>query len=127
MNDGRNVVMLVDDDAAVRSSLARLLSSAHLPFLMFDSAEDFLSKIPADARGCAVFDVHLPGMSGFALQEIVTREHPNVAVVIITGFDEEGSEALAFAGGAIAFLRKPFDAGELLTILRKSFVESGPR
>ncbi len=122
MTKDRNMVILVDDDAAVRSSIARLLSSAHLPFAMFPNAEDFLATVPSDTRGCAIIDVHLPGKSGFDLQQIVARDHPNLSVVIITGFDEERSEERAMSAGAIAFLRKPFDAESLLALLKKSMV-----
>jgi FixJ family two-component response regulator len=125
MNNGLNPVMLVDDDAAVRNSLARLLTSAHLPFAMFENAEDFLANLPAAAPACVILDIHLPGKSGLDLQQILAERHPTVPIVIITGIDDEHAEKRALAAGAIAFLRKPFDAEALLDVLKKSQLRPG--
>jgi len=124
MDESQTMVMVVDDDAAVRSSLARLFTSAHLSFAMFDTAEAFLAEVGASTRGCAIVDVQLPGMTGFCLQNIISRDFPSLEVIIITGFDEETAEQRALGGGAIAFLRKPFDPAALLGLLRKSLAPS---
>jgi FixJ family two-component response regulator len=120
MTNGRNTVMLVDDDAAVRHSLARLLTSAHLPFVMFENAEDFLANLPSAPPACVILDIHLPGKSGLDLQQMLAVRYPELPIVMITGIDDDGAEQRALAAGAIAFLRKPFDAEALLALLHKS-------
>jgi two-component system response regulator FixJ len=124
MNDDRDMVIVVDDDVSVRISLARLLSSAQLPFTMYGSAEEFLHNVPTTAGGCAVIDIHLPASSGLDLQKMIAQRYPDLSVVIITAFDEEDAEQQALANGAVAFLRKPFDAEALLRLLRSTLVKS---
>ena len=124
MNNGLNTVMLVDDDAAVRNSLARLFSSAHLPFVMFATAEDFLANLPNRPPACVILDIDLPGKSGLDVQRILAELHPQLPVVIITGIEDEGAEQRARAAGALAFLRKPFDAEALLALLKTQMRQS---
>ena len=124
MNEERDRVIVVDDDVSVRISLARLFSSAHIPFDMYSSAEDFLANVPASARGCALIDIHLPGLNGLDLQDIIALRNPNLPVIIITAFDDERAEQRALASGAVAFFRKPFDAEALLGLLKDALTRT---
>src|SRR4051812_10702157 len=116
MNNSRNVVIVVEDDASVRVSLARLLASANLQYLMFESAEDFLELVDPAVTGVAVLDVHLPGITGLDLQKIIAARYAQLGVVIMSAFEDAQAEQRSVADGAIAFLHKPFEPDALLRL-----------
>jgi FixJ family two-component response regulator len=64
----RETVFLVDDDAAVRKSLTRLLQSAGLEARAFGGANEFLEALEPGATGCVVLDLSMPGRDGLAIQ-----------------------------------------------------------
>ena len=102
-------VFVVDDDPLVRRALTRLLKSAGYPVEAFESAEAFLSRGAAGGGGVLVLDVRMPGMSGIDLQERLAANGAGMPIVFITAHDDESARERALAGGARAFLRKPFD------------------
>ena len=112
------VVAVVDDDPRIRESLESLIASAGFTARVFSRAEDFLSGSQLAAVGCLITDVRMPGMDGVALQRHVRSLRPDLPVIFITAHYEDDVERKALAGGAACFLRKPFDAGELLRATR---------
>ena len=106
-------VCIVDDDASIRTALRRLFLSAGLTVATFASAEEFLREADGTA-GCVVADVHLGGMNGLELQAALIRRGDALPMILISGVASEEMEAEALRLGAIAFLRKPFNAGTLL-------------
>lgn len=108
------IVAVVDDDPRIRESLESLLESAGLTARVFSRAEDFLCGGHLAAAGCLITDVRMPGMDGIALQRHVRAVRPDLSVIFITAHHEDEVERRALAEGAACFLRKPFDARELL-------------
>jgi FixJ family two-component response regulator len=108
-------VILVEDDAAVRGSLALLLQLHGYSTREFGSAEQFLgAAVPLNRPACILADIRLPGMSGIALQARMVPDHSSPPVLLMTA---QGSETLARAAllqGAVDFLEKPIDEGALL-------------
>ena len=108
-------VVLVEDDAAVRCSLALLLQLHGYRTCEFDSAEAFLGGAAALERpACALVDIRLPGMSGLALQARMEREHRGPPVLLMTAQGDEAIARTALLQGAIDFLEKPIDETVLL-------------
>lgn len=105
-------VYIVEDDAAVRAGMRRLLRPLGLPVREFASAEEFLA-VSADARGCLVLDLSLPGMNGLQLQERLGAQRSDIPIVFVTSHFDTASQETALARGAIAFLRKPFGLDQL--------------
>jgi FixJ family two-component response regulator len=107
-------VLLVEDDAAVRSSLALLLRLHGLRTEEFGSAEEFLGATVNERPACALLDIRLPGMSGLALQARIVRENRGLPVLLMTALADAEIARTALLQGAIDFLEKPIDEGELL-------------
>lgn len=105
-------VCVVDDDEAVRSSIARLLQSARYDVKSFASAQAYLDSPPEPAAHCVVLDVWMPGLSGIDLQEMVSRRGEQI--IFMSGHADVPLCARAMKGGAIDFLTKPVDADLLL-------------
>jgi FixJ family two-component response regulator len=107
-------VFVVDDDAAVRKALARLLASAGYRTEAFASAEELLARTAFDAVGCIVLDVQMPGLNGLELQQALATRDRHLPIVFITGHGDIPMSVRAMKAGAVDFLPKPFDDDELL-------------
>ncbi len=107
-------VFIVDDDAAVRDSLALLLSLHGHCTAQFGSAEDFLSAARADWAGCAILDIRMPGMDGIALLDAMKARGIALPALVVTAHGDVASARAAFKGDAVDFLEKPFDEATLL-------------
>lgn len=102
------VVFIVDDDAAVRDSLAVLLSTTGLKVESYGSAEEFLDAWTPAQTGCLVLDVRMPGISGLELLEKLNSTRAGIPVVIITGHGDVKIAVKAMKLGAVDFIEKPF-------------------
>ena len=113
----RAMVAVVDDDARMRHSIGNLLESAGHTAAIFSSADEFVQAgPPADAQ-CLVLDVRMPGMDGLELQHLLKTIRPRLHVIFVTAHYDEVIRRRAMDHGAVQFLRKPFDGGELLRIV----------
>jgi FixJ family two-component response regulator len=114
MDDVRPVVWVVDDDASVCRGLTRLLRSAALTVETFRTGRDFLSRHDPQRHGCLVLDLSLPDTTGLELQQLLHGLGESVPVVFISGEADIPTSVRAMREGAVDFLTKPVDSGELL-------------
>lgn len=102
------MVFLVDDDDAVRDALALLLRSVGLRSTGYSDPLRFLDQADAQAIGCVVLDIRMPGISGLdVLSQLADRS--DLPVIMLTGHANVDLCRRAFKGGAIEFLQKPVD------------------
>jgi two-component system response regulator FixJ len=113
-------VFIVDDDEAVRESLAALLEANGFVATSFPSALHFLAHADRAAAGCLLSDVRMPDMDGLELQEKVAADYPNLAVVIVTGHADVPLAVRAMKAGAIDFIEKPFAEDVLVAAVRQA-------
>ena len=118
MQDARECVSIVDDDALVLRSLGRLLHSAGFAVETFSSPHEFLRRWSENPPGCVVMDLSMPGLSGLELQQALARAADTRPVVFISGRSSVASSVQAMKAGAVDFLTKPFDAEKLLGAVR---------
>ena len=102
------IVYIVDDDAAVRDSLAVLLSTAGLKVDTYTTGEEFLDAWSPAAAGCLVLDIRMPGLSGLDLLEQLASRKSRIPVVMITGHGDVKIAVKAMKLGAADFIEKPF-------------------
>ena len=103
------VVFIIDDDEAVRDSLAALVEVAGLSARTFDNALAFLHRHSPEQPGCVVADLRMPFMDGLELQDELSRRGSGLPLIIITAHGEVSSAVTALRAGAVDFLEKPFD------------------
>jgi FixJ family two-component response regulator len=114
----RATVHLVDDDASFLTAVGRLLRAGGYEVRTFTSADQFLQKPPADAPGCAIVDLQMPGLSGLELQDALAKVENPLPLVFLTGHGDIPTSVRAMRCGAEDFLTKPvkkqalFDAVE---------------
>lgn len=106
----RRYVAVIDDDASLCRSLARLLQQAGYQVITFESAEQFLADPLRAHFGCLLVDIQLGGMSGIEMHRALLALGDPTPVVYITAFDDPRAKQEALELGASAFFRKT-DAG----------------
>lgn len=117
-------VFIVDDDLSVRESLDALIRFEGWQVETFASAVDFLARPPLLSPGCLILDIALPGLSGLDLQKRLAAECGHLPIIFITGFGDVPTTVQAMKAGAIDFLTKPFDHGELLRAIPNAIERS---
>jgi len=113
----RPTVYIVDDDPAVRRSLALWLGFRGLNTLDYDAAENFLAALGADAQGCAILDVRMQGMDGLGVQRELVRRGIDLPLVFLTGQADVPTVRTALKAGAYDFLEKPVDNDRLVEVV----------
>ena len=106
-------VYVIDDDEAVRDSMAFLLETADLKVRTYESAETFLDERDR-APGCIITDVRMPGINGLELARRIRDSGSNEPVIVITGHADLPLAIEAMRAGVIDFVEKPFDDEVLL-------------
>lgn len=114
MTSNEPTVFIVDDDPSVLKSLKRLLQSAGWKAATFESADEFLGAHDADAHGCLLLDMSMPGHDGLELQRRLREMGSSLPVVFLTGHGDVPSSVTAMRAGAVNFLSKPVNDEALL-------------
>jgi len=120
MADPLQNIVVVEDDAGMRTAVERLLRAAGFHALMFPSAEALLATDAADSAGCLILDIHLPGISGFDLRRRLLASGHNAPVIFITAVDDEPARQEARQLKCHAYFRKPFEGVVLLATIRQA-------
>jgi len=122
------MVCIVDDDAAIRRSLVRLVESLGMRARAFASPSEFLDDDPAiEDLACLLLDVHLPGMDGFDLYDRLVQVGLSAPVIFITGDPRADTAARAARAEAVACLEKPYEETALLDALRLAIDRASKR
>lgn len=110
-------VHVVDDDVAVRRSLERLLDSAGLHAISYETAFAFLEAATNLAAGCVLLDIKMPGMDGLELQALLRQRNASLPVIMMTGQGDVQSAVRAMKAGAVDFIEKPYNDDVLLNAI----------
>jgi two-component system response regulator FixJ len=119
------MICVVDDDEAVRDSLAALFEVEGFEVVAFASARDFLDDALAGA-GCLVTDLRMPDMNGLELLAALAGRADAPPVIMITGHGDVPMAVRAMRLGAADFIEKPFDGQVLLRRVREVLRAAGP-
>ena len=101
------IVVIVDDDAAVREGVSELILSAGLRPVCFASTRDLLDADVLQRPGCLILDVRMPGASGLDLQHHLARSGNPKPIIFLTGHGDIPMTVQAMKAGAVDFLTKP--------------------
>ncbi|HVX75586.1 MAG TPA: response regulator FixJ [Bradyrhizobium sp.] len=118
--DDRPVIHVIDDDAAMRDSLAFLLDVNGYRALLHESANAFLEQGAAESSTCVVSDIRMPGMNGIELVRRLKSKGTSCPVILITGHGDVALAVEAMKAGAVDFIEKPFDDAAILEAIRSA-------
>ena len=113
-------VFVIDDDKAVRLAIKNVLESVGLRAEPFASPREFLKSERADAPGCLVLDVRVPGASGLDFQNELAAAKVEIPIIFITGHGDIPMSVQAMKAGAVDFLTKPFRDQDLLDAVQRA-------
>ena len=113
-------VFVVDDDAALRRSIAFLAESVGWRVRAFAGPEEFLRAPDLACGGCLVLDIRMPGMSGLELQRELQARAIELPIVFITGHGDIAMAVQAMKDGALDFIEKPFKDQQLLDAIARA-------
>lgn len=114
------LIHLVDDDAAVREGLARLIGTVGLRVHGWADPQAFLDGFDREAIGAIVLDLRMPGIGGLAVLERLVAAGVDQPVILLTGHGTVDLCRRAFKSGAAEFLEKPVDDEQLLETLQNA-------
>ena len=114
------LIHLIDDDAAVRDSLALLIGTVGLRVQPWASPQDFMAQFDRAGIGAIVLDVRMPGISGLTVLEKLVAEGVDQPAIMLTGHGTVEMRRRAFKSGAAEFLEKPVDDQKLLDALQSA-------
>jgi two-component system response regulator FixJ len=114
-------VYVVDDDEGVRDSMRILLESCGMHVQDYGSARQFLDRGHNDSNACLILDIHMPGMSGLELLDVLREKGSGLPVIAITGRGDAPLRAQLARAGARAVFDKPVDDGALLKTIETVF------
>ena len=116
--NSESTVFLVDDEVSVLRAISRLLRSAGLNVETFRSGPEFLQRYDANAAGCLVLDIAMPGVNGLDLEQTLNSKRIEVPIIFLTGHGDIPMSVQAMKRGAMDFLTKPANDEDLLTAIR---------
>jgi two-component system response regulator FixJ len=125
MMPSKPVVHVVDDDAAIRRSLERLLNSAGFTPVSYETPLVFLAAASGRLTGCILLDLWMPGMDGLEVQTRLRRMGILLPVIVMTAGGDVQTAVRAMKAGAIDFIEKPFDDEVLLNAIKASLAPAG--
>ena len=118
MPSDADIVHVVDDDEAMRDSMAFLLRAENFQVKTYADAADFLNALPQINTGCIVTDVRMPGMSGIELLQRLRELKVSLPVIVVSGHGDVPLAVEAMKTGALDFIEKPFDDEVFLHAVR---------
>jgi len=117
-------VYIIDDEHAIRDSLALMIAQENIPVMTFESAEAFLAVCPQECYGCAIIDYRMPEMDGLQLQEELAKRNISLPIIFLTGHGNIPTSVKAMKAGAIDFLTKPVRREKLISVVTNAMIES---
>jgi RNA polymerase sigma factor (sigma-70 family) len=120
MKKADQLVLVIDDDPAMRLAITELIEAVGLSCRTFGSAQEFLEAELPDVPKCLVLDVRLPGLSGLNLQRELIERDIQIPIIFITGHGDIPMTVQAMKAGAVEFLTKPFRDQDLLDAIEQA-------
>lgn len=112
------MIYIIEDDQNVRDGFRLLLNSVGYDSMEFDNAEAFLTNYKSGINDLVILDIHLIGIDGLKLLEIMNKQKIHLPVIIVTAYDNQTARIAAKNYGALAYFRKPVDSKALIDAIR---------
>jgi two-component system nitrogen regulation response regulator GlnG len=119
MTEGRHI-WIIDDDDSIRFVLKKALENADMQVTSFDSADSALDKLQYSEPDAIITDIRMPGMDGLELLSRLSRQYPDLPVIVMTAHTDLDSAVSAYQGGAFEYLPKPFDIDDAVALAQRA-------
>lgn len=119
-------VYIIDDNAAILEGLKNLLQSVNLSVQAYQNPQTFLEQISETTTGCVLLDVRMPYLSGMMVLERIVSKHPQLSVIMLSGYGDIPMAVKAIKMGAVDFVAKPFKEQSLLDLVQTTLQKNTP-
>jgi two-component system response regulator DctR len=116
----KGIVHIVDDEEAIRDSLAWLMASREIDCQKWATGSDFLSTLPLDCPACIILDVRMPGLNGPDVFDKLLAQNCDAPVIFLTGHAEVALAVEVLKNGAFDFVEKPFNDNRLVELAQNA-------
>jgi FixJ family two-component response regulator len=117
-------ILIVDDEKNIRLALSMSLEKLDIPVETAASGEEALEKVAQGGYGLMLLDLRMPGLDGMEVLRQVSQQQPEIKVIIITAYGSIDLAVEAMKLGAVDFLQKPFDTGQVREMVRRILEKS---
>ncbi len=117
-------ILAVDDEQLIRDLISTFLSKLGHSCLTATDGVDALNQLEKNKIDAVITDIKMPNMDGIMLTGEISRQYPDLPVMVMTAFDEEYSAGIAISIGAREFIKKPFSLDEFAIRLHKMINDS---
>ena len=124
MESSKYTILVVEDEESLRSLIVSFLSKLGHSSLTAKDGVEALDKIKGNKIDAVITDIKMPNMDGIILTSEISRQYPELPVMVMTAFDEEYSAGTAISVGAREFIKKPFSLDEFAIRLHKMINDS---
>jgi DNA-binding response OmpR family regulator len=118
-------ILIVDDEKNIRLALSMSLQTLNIPLETAASGEEALEKLTQGGYGLMLLDLRMPGLDGMAVLRQVSQQRPELKVIIITAYGSIDLAVEAMKLGAVDFLQKPFDPGQVREVVLRILKKQG--
>ena len=119
-----STIHVVDDDMLFRNAMARILRSSGYQTALYESGDDFLTKLPVSDAGCILLDLQMVGVNGFELQERLTKAGNILPIIFLSAHGDVRAGVHAIKAGAEDFLPKPVCGEALLQCVERALARN---
>lgn len=119
------MIAVVDDEESVCKAVVRVLRAAGLPARGYSSGHEFLKSWHFDRPDCLVLDLQMPELSGIEIQQVLKTAGAQFPIVIITAHHAPHLREECLTAGAVGYLCKPLDVGDLVKTVRGAIQQGG--
>lgn len=114
-------IWVIDDDRSIRWVLDKALTGAGMNVSCFEDGTTIIKRLSQEQPDVIISDIRMPGVDGIELLESISREYPEIPVIIITAHSDLDSTLSAYQGGAFEYLPKPFDVDDAVVLVQRAF------
>ena len=118
--DSKPIILVVDDEEAIRSAISRILSRANYSHFEASDPNTALGLADLYPFVLVLCDINMPGGSGLEMLRALRRLHPDLAVVMVSGIADQATAARAAEFGASGYVVKPFESKDILAAVTEA-------
>jgi DNA-binding response OmpR family regulator len=121
MDDGKNRILIVEDDEEMRTLLRDMIEEEGYKAASVNNGSEAFRKLAKESFDLIITDVRMPGLTGLDILPGIKKLQPDAPIIVITAFGSEEVQKKALERGADAYLEKPIHFDKLRTLIHDLF------
>ena len=114
-------ILVVDDDVTIRGMISKILSRNGYQVILASDGFEALNLLEQEQIKIVITDMKMPEMDGMELIELISKNYPDIKIIVITAFDDIYTIKDAIIKGADEYITKPFNSHEINIIVERAY------